>query len=59
LFLTPCRYYVQVGFVLKHCTGNPYVRFDEGMEVERPPPTLQAGAYSIAGVVIAIIYGKL
>ena len=22
-------------------TGNPYVRFDEGMEVVRPPPTLQ------------------
>jgi hypothetical protein len=29
------------------------------MEVERPPPTLQVGAYSIAGVVIAIIYEKL
>ena len=22
-------------------TGNPYVRFDEGTEVERPPPTLR------------------
>jgi hypothetical protein len=21
-------------------TGNPYVQFDEGTEVERPPPTL-------------------
>ena len=21
-------------------TGNPYVRFDAGTEVERPPPTL-------------------
>nr|CBH36725.1 hypothetical protein BSM_02020 [uncultured archaeon] len=25
-------------------TGNPYVRFDEGTEVVRPPPTLQVGA---------------
>ena len=25
-------------------TGNPYVRFDEGTEVERPPHTLQVGA---------------
>jgi len=24
-------------------TGNPYVRFDEGTEVERPPPTLRSG----------------
>ncbi|MCK4475412.1 MAG: hypothetical protein KAU16_01660, partial [Methanophagales archaeon] len=24
-------------------TGNPYVRFDEGSEVERPPPTLPWG----------------
>jgi hypothetical protein len=22
-------------------TGNPYVQFDEGTEVERPPPTLR------------------
>ena len=27
-------------------TGNPYMRFDEGTEVERPPPTLLAGAWS-------------
>jgi peptide/nickel transport system permease protein len=25
-------------------TGNPYVRFDEGTEVVRPPPTLLVGA---------------
>jgi hypothetical protein len=25
-------------------TENPYVRFDEGTEVVRPPPTLQDGA---------------
>jgi hypothetical protein len=25
-------------------TGNPYVRFDEGTEAVRPPPTLQDGA---------------
>jgi len=24
-------------------TGNPYVRFDEGTEVVRPPPTLLYG----------------
>ncbi len=24
-------------------TGNPYVRFDEGTEVVRPPPTLHYG----------------
>jgi len=24
--------------------GNPYVRFDEGTEAVRPPPTLQEGA---------------
>jgi hypothetical protein len=26
-------------------TGNPYVRFDEGTVVERPPPTLQVWAF--------------
>jgi len=28
-------------------TGNPYVRFDEGTEVVRPPPTLLVGAEKI------------
>ena len=41
--LALCRY--QVGFVLKHFTGNPHVRFDEGMEFEKPPHTLQVGVY--------------
>jgi hypothetical protein len=29
-------------------TGNPYVRFDEGTEVERPPPTLRGWGFLLA-----------
>jgi len=37
-----CSHSLQWGNVIgEPYTGNPYVRFDEGTEVERPPPTLR------------------
>ena len=48
---TPCNgalrsILVKLSYSLKGepYTGNPYVRFDEGTEVVRPPPTLLDGA---------------